>query len=329
MGTIPPAHRQVRPDVSVLLNNNPRCEVELENVLKGEKWTGVNVPHAVVTGWGFPNGTTTLQLSCGSQLLGKKGIDIADHKFSETVELPCPLDSPEDIVVAVGPDFRREVPVPLTRIYGMARYYNGEPVCRPIVSAMGMAAAVGGDDGYFEIVLSGRARSVGIFAPDYSKATLECWLWEVPLVEHTRLDVRIGGLEVYELGAWVSSKGSYAPDILIHFIPMSLTRINQATAGRKDVGVSPEAWPHLKPDDVEVFIGEQQVPIKTFHQYPDPISESCTRPGYILAVPGRDHEGKILKVQVHDHVQISGRDIMERGEGFFLGFLAPGGYDRL
>jgi len=38
----------IEPRVEILLNNNPRCDVHLENVAKGEIWDKTNIPSILI-----------------------------------------------------------------------------------------------------------------------------------------------------------------------------------------------------------------------------------------------------------------------------------------
>jgi len=312
------------PQVEIFLNNNPRCSAELENVAKGEKWKLVNIPSITVKGSNFDNGKMTMTVIFKDEIIAKVEINVVGHDFVETIELSSPLENPKGIEVKVGTTFHEKIPVELKRLYGAVTYFDGAPVSYPIISAGGRMVTVGDEKGNFEMFLCGKEKSIGIFEKNYSKATLECWLYDVDLKKDTKLNVRIDKLEVYELGAWTAYTGIY-----IHFIPMSLTRISElAMKGASEINIAShqEAWPHLRKNDVKVFIDEKEISISTFNEYEDFIGEhkgkKLTRPGYILGIARKNWKKGIIKVEIKHRVKSGAKEISEKGEGYFFGFIS-------
>ena len=232
--------------------------------------------------------------------------------------------------VKIGSDFQRKIPIELKKLSGKVTHFDGTPVPYPILSVGGEMFAVGDEDGEYEIFLSGEEDKIMILDEGYSKERLECWLYDVKLEEDTELDVNIGGLEVYELGGWLGYTGLY-----LHFIPMSVTKMNavvEREPSLKKGDVEPqdffpysEAWPNLKKEHIEVFIGEKEVPIKTFNEFDDFLgeeeNEKFTRPGYIIGIAREDFEEEIIKVKIEKQIELENREILEKGEGYYLGFL--------
>jgi len=320
---MPDIFSEMIPRVEVSLNNNPRCKSELENIAKQEKWDLINTPSITVKGSNFENGKKIMTIIFKDEIISKVEINIVDHNFVETIELPSPLEDPKEIEVKVGTTFHKKIPFKLKHLYGTVTYFDGTPVSYPIISAEGKMVTIGDEMGNFEIILSGKEKSIAIFEKNYSKETLECWLYDVDLKEDTKLNVRIDKLEVYELGAWEASTGIY-----IHFIPMSLTRIlnliNKGITSEISMANDPEAWPHLKKNDIKIFINEIEVPISTFNEYEDFIGEyeekKITSPGYILGIARKDWKKGIIKVEIKHHIKSDGEEIVEKGEGYFFGF---------
>jgi len=315
-----------KPRVKVFFNNNPRCRAELENIVKREKWELVNTPSITVKGSNFENGKTTMEVAFKDQTLSKE-ISIVDHRFVEKIELLCPLEDPKEIEVKVG-TFHGKVSVVLNRLYGRATYFDGTTVPYPIIVTEKGIGTVGDEMGNFEIILCGREKHVGIFGRNYSKETLECWLYDVELEEDTELDIKIDKLEVYELGAWLAYSGVY-----IHFIPMSLTRVLELVKkglSEDEISECPEAWPHLRKEDVKAFVGDKEVPISSFDEY-NSILRGCegkiaTRPGYIIGIDRSNlekvrKENEIIRVEIEHRVNLDGKEVLERGEGYFFGFV--------
>ncbi|HAL64847.1 MAG TPA: hypothetical protein DCP10_04680 [Bacteroidales bacterium] len=312
------------PQVEIFLNNNPKCSAELENLAKGEKWKLVNIPSITVKGSNFDNGNMTMTVIFKDKIIAKVEINIVDHNFIETIELSSPLENPKWIEVKVGTTFHEKIPVKLKRLYGVVTYFDGTPVSYPIISTGEGMVSVGDEKGNFEIFLCRKEKSIGIFEKNYSKSTLECWLYDVDLTEDTKLNVRIDKLEVYELGAWPATTGIY-----IHFIPMSLTRISELTmkeTSEINIANHQEAWPHLRKNDIKVFIDEKEIPISTFNEYDDFIGEyngkKVTRPGYILGIAWKNWEKGIIKVEIKHRVKLGEKEILEKGEGYFFGFIS-------
>jgi hypothetical protein len=311
------------PKVEIFLNNNSRCSAELENVAKGEKWLLDNTPSITMKGANFDNGKNTITVIFKGKIITQVDINVVNRDFVKTIELPSTLDNPKEIEVAVGKTFYQKIPVELKRLYGTVTYFDGTPVPYPVIHAREGVGTVGDEKGNFEMFLCGKKKSIGIFEKDYSKETLECWLYDVDLKEDTILDIKIDKLEVYELGAWLAYTGLY-----IHFIPISLTRILKLVKeGINEPAMSshPEAWPHLKEDEVRVFIDEKEAPISTFNEYEDFIGEDkgkkVTRPGYILGIARKDWQKGIIKVEIKHRVKSGEKGIMEKGEGYFFGFV--------
>jgi len=232
------------------------------------------------------------------------------------------LDRPREIEVRVGSEFRQVHPVRLYRLWGRVTSFTGDPIAEPIINASCGAGAVGDADGYYSIVLDGPTQHVAVFDKGYSFSTLETWLYDLDLGADTPLDIRIGSLEVYELGGWLAYGGAY-----LHFIPMSLHRILplvQQGLTEQDLVARPEIWPHLSAKDVKVFIEGQEVPIATFSEYQDFLGEregtKLTRPGYIVGITREHWRPGAVRVEVSHGCEYEGKQIMERGEGYFLGF---------
>lgn len=317
-------------DVDIELNNNPRCKAEIEHVLKGESWNMKNIPFIKVKGFNFEDGNKTMRLIFKEEILTEEEIEIRQNKFSKKIELEKPLDNPEEIEVKIGSDFQRKIPIELKKLFGKATYFDGTLISNPIVSVGGKMIAVGDERSNYEIFLSKEEEKIMVFDKGYSKERLECWLYDVKLKEDTKLDVNIGGLEVYELGAWLGYTSLY-----IHFVPMLITKMNAVVEREpslkkgnlkdQDIFHYPEAWPHLNKEDVKVFIGGNEVPIKTFNEFDDFLgekeNEKFTRPGYIIGIAREDFKEDIIKIQIEKQIELEDEDVLEKGEGYYIGFV--------
>lgn len=208
------------------------------------------------------------------------------------------------------------------RIRGSARYFDDSPVAKPILSTLGGAEVVGRNDGSFEIVVPEADRAVGVFPHDYSEKRPECWLWGLPAFGDVEVNVRLGGLGVYEMQAWSSRNGRPAADVFIRFAPMSIARLNAAQEENGDIEPdSREMWPQLDADRITVLIGDERVPVKAFTELPAQLSESNSGPEYLVVVSSRDYERNIISIMIEDRLTIDGRTTVDYGEGHFFGFL--------
>lgn len=322
------SHAFARPFVKVALNNNPKVSAAWENTVLGNKADAGNTPWIRIKGAGFNNGATRVTAEFAGKIIAESAVDISSGIFETTVFLKSPLEHPQEITVKVGDDFTQQVPVNIKRLYGTVRFFDGSPVRFPLVTTLMyrrssfFISAVGDENGNYEIFLPEKTSSIAIFDKDYSKSNLECWIYEADLKEDLRLDARLDKIEVFRLHAWPGEMKLY-----IHFIPMSITRVNETKRkGAKDeisIASTPEVWPDLKKEDIRVFIGEKQTPITMFKKVPDITRLKDTdvpRPGYILSV-NAGFQGKVVRVEIHTTAMERGKTIHERGEGFFLGFL--------
>ena len=308
--------------VDIFFNNNPECKAELENIAKAQKWSISNKPCIIIKGYNFQDGRQLMKIIFEDQLISKKEIIIKNQRFETKVELSAPLKNPKKFEIKIGNDFSQKIPVELKRLYGKVTYFGGKPVLNPIIVTTNISA-VGDKEGNFEIYLFGKVKNILIFEKNYSKSTLECYLWDVNLKKDTRLDIKIDKLEVYRLHAWEGEMSLY-----LHFIPMSVTRVAESDkefAGDEyKLATSQDIWPDLKKEEVKVFIDDTEVPILTFAEHADYLfqkdGENITRPGYLLSVPKENFKGKIIKIQIQDTVIINNKKLIEKGEGYYFGF---------
>lgn len=308
--------------IDIFLNNNPECKTMLENIAKAQKWSISNKPCIIIKGYNFQNGRELMKIVFEEQLISEKEIIIKNQRFETKVELSDPLKNPKEFEIKIGNDFSQKIPVELKRLYGKVTYFGGKPVSNPIIVTTNISA-VGDKEGNFEIYLFEKVKNILIFEKNYSKSTLECYLWDVDLKKDTKLDIKIDKLEVYRLHAWEGEMSLY-----LHFIPMSVTRaakISKEFAGDEyKIASAPNIWPDLEKEDVKVFIDDKEFPILTFAEHADYLfqkdGENINRQGYLLSVPKENFKGKIIKVQIQDTVRKNNKKIIEKGEGYYFGF---------
>lgn len=307
--------------LTITLNNNPPCQAELASTVKHVTWQLANTPAITVTGSGFADGPCELAVIFKGEVIAQDAITVAQHRFKKRFPLAAPLAHPTALEVRVGTEFCRIIPIRLNRLYGRVTDFAGQPIPHPIINAYEGLTAVGDAAGNYEIYLPGKTRQIGVFAKDYSIASLESWLYELDLQEDTRLDIRLDKLEVYEIGGWQGQGGVY-----LRFIPMSLARIAELMKqglSEADMLAYPEAWPRLNKADVRISIGSTEVPIASFNGYDDIVGENAadklTRPGYIIGIAHTDWRPGIVKIELSHLVRFGAEEVLEYGEGYFGG----------
>ena len=324
LGATPLVASADRRHVEVSLNNNPRCATRLESSVKREVWDICNCPSVTVTGSGFEDGIWRLALILRDVVTVEEDVKVTGGHFEKVVELSAPLEDPREIEVKVGTEYHQRVAVPLRRLFGRATHFDGRPIAHPIVTTSGGPCAVGDAHGNFEIFLCGPARTLAVWDESYSFSTVETWLTHIDLQRDLEVDVRIGTLELYELGAWSAFSGVY-----LHFIPMSLSRslplVQQGLTEEELIG-HPEVWPHLAEQDVRVLVGGDEVPISSFSEFEDFMSERdgkrCIRPGYIVGISKQHWKPGVVKVEVSQRLELDGTEILDQGEAYYLGMMS-------
>jgi len=315
--------RQESPDIDVFINNNPKAECVIENIFKNEKWNLKNTPFVIVKGYNFNNSKTFIKLIYKKKIISERKISIFNNQFNEKFELESLLENQGEITVKIGKSFIKRIPFKLNRIYGKVTYFDGTPVSKPIIITDKMMA-IGEKNGNFEIFLNKRENYIGILDKNYSKTTLESWLYDINLNRNLKLNIKLGKLEVYEIGAWKGTMAMY-----IHFIPMSLTRslkFIKTKENKKCFLNDPRIWPILRKNDVKVFINEKKVSLSTFDKYNDFIggytgNKNDTRPGYILGISNKNWKDGIIRIEIKHKFRLGKKEILEKGEGYYLGFL--------
>lgn len=308
--------------IKMVLNNNPKCETTLVSIPKNEIWEMKNVPYAIVSGENFENGNKSIKVSIDKKKLYEGIIEVKNNCFNLRIELDKPLNSPKKAEVFFE-NKEYELPIKLKRLYGTVKYYDGTPVERPVIDVTGKdIVAIGDEEGRFEINICGKEQQIGVFEKDYSKKTLESWIYNINLKEDTRLDIKIDKLEVYSINMWEGEMSDY-----IHFIPMSLVRVRQAMKqefeNELELLGKEELWPKLSKKDVRIYANEDEVKVLTFQEVEDFLSEYdgkvYTRPSYIISIP-KGHKDKVVKIEIESESEfvIDGKIIEEKGEGYYF-----------
>jgi hypothetical protein len=270
--------------VDVWLNNNPICEVTLEQSVRNEVWNLKNVPLIFVCGNGFGDGKAAIKIHADDILLKEDIINIENNAFDYKFQLQEPLKCCSKIDVKIN-DYVHSSLINLKKLYGNVKYYNGDIVKYPVImSPINEMFALGDENGYFEIILSGKEQ-LAILDKNYSKENLEVWLENVNLQEDTEINILIGEAEVFGMEMWKQVGSDY-----IHFIPMSLNRVKEVkkhgAVNEIEIISNKESFARLNKEDISVYIDEEPVKILSFAEVEDYIgeinNEEIRRYGYVI-----------------------------------------------
>ncbi len=240
--------------------------------------------------------------------------------FNLKVDLKEAFKSMTNIKVIIDRE-EYNIPVQLKRLYGRVTYFDGTPVKNPIVLTNNDIKVIGNEEGYYEICLAEKEEYIAIFNEDYSKETLECWLYDVNLIEDMELDVRIDKFEIYRLHGWYGEHS-----VNIHFVPMFLTKvlenmkyINNESSKNDDI------WPQVSEEDIKVYIGNIEQKIVAFKEVEDFLyyedNGKTSRPAYLISVARETVVSDIIKVVISNKTLKDNKEIIEKGESYYFGFL--------
>jgi hypothetical protein len=148
----------------------------------------------------------------------------------------------------------------------------------------------------------------------YGVDNLEYWGWNLPAFEDTEVNMRINGIEVYGINAFMIQRTQ--PSIMLYFRPMSLKRglrfrEEQLYHNENDIiNISP----NLQMDDIEVKIDNLIVSILEINKVVEKSSDSKQSMfGYLVQVtiPDKKIEYEYTKI----HITLKDSETNEKGEG--------------
>jgi len=306
--------------IEVYVNNNPVCDATIESVMKNEVWNIKNNPYILVKGNDLENGTQKVKIQRENETLYEGTKEVADNQLELKIDLDRPMKSLKMLEVTVGSQ-KYEIPIKLNKIYGTIKYFDGSVIEKPVINITGKdIAAIGDENGNFEIYTYGNKCQMGVFQKDYSKKTLEAWIYNIDIDEDVELNICIDKMEVYRIHMWNGEGSDY-----IHFTPMSLNRVQNAVKegieSELDLLEKKGVWPTLDKKDVTVYANEEEVKVLSFQEVPDFLTEHnnkiYSRNSYVLSIP-KGHKGKVIKIQIKDKLEIENKQITEKGEGYYF-----------
>lgn len=248
-----------------------------------------------------------------------------------TWKLDEPIENPWVMHLRVSQEsvlFEQTIGLRIYRLYGKVTDFSGKPIEGIVCANMPGISTVSDKDGCYNLWLPD-TRISSLLAMDvgFGTSSLECWVYDYWPREDLHLDMRVGQLELYELHAWRGFTG-----IKIDVIPMSVGIVNVLFGEGKEPGHLESVGPDLNPSDIsveldgspkDIFSMDRREEI-TAHKAADRISID-SRPEYSLQIADISSSSlpfgslQILRVAIRHHLRDGGQDIIEQGEGFYLG----------
>lgn len=149
---------------------------------------------------------------------------------------------------------------------------------------------------------------------DYGINMLEYWGWNLPAFEDREINMRIDGLEVYAINAFMIQRSQPYTTMMIYFRPMSLKRAlkNREKLNDNNKEII-EISPNLHEDDIEIKINEQLVNILGINRIIEKTGDSHRMIGYIVqvSIPEKEIGQEYAKI----HIALRDSETGEKGEG--------------
>lgn len=320
------------------LCNNPRWQKSIRNHLSGQEIPFKAFPVLVADFHGLPaDGPWDI----GAIVYDSRGRTLAtldaavpskNGRIHRSWELEKPLRDPASVLISArcgSHVFKQTDHLRVYRLHGRVTDFDGKPI-EAVVSANGVpGVATSTDrDGKYELRLPDRlVPSLLAMDAGFGKDTLECWVYGYWPEDDLALDMRVGQIEVYELNAWRGYCG-----LKVDFIPMSVG-ISGLLGQGKQPGLLKSVGPALSDGDIAAELDGVPVDVLAMHKREEITSRKGmnnapfeSRPEYSLqlAEPAASRDKspggvQVLRVTVRHHLKQDGRDVIERGEGLYLG----------
>jgi hypothetical protein len=207
----------------------------------------------------------------------------------------------------------------LIKVYGRLTDFDGNAVSNGdviIKDALFNDAYITKTDDYGNYTLEvEKGIYMAMFAvKDYGVNALEYWGWNLPAFEDIEINMRIDGLEVYAINAFMIQRSQPYTSMMIYFRPMSLKRalkgeekLNDNYKGIIDIS------PNLNEDDIEIKINEQVVNILGMNRINEKTGDNHHMIGYIIqvSIPEKEIGQEYTKI----HITLRDSETGEKGEG--------------
>lgn len=199
----------------------------------------------------------------------------------------------------------------MVKVSGRLTDFNGNPISDGDVKMLDktfnpISETKTDDDGMYELHV-GKGLYMGLIGVEgYGIANLECWAWNIPAAADMKIDMRIDGLELYALNAFIP-QGAY-PQIMLYFRPMSLKRFQRLQQeGSNDWE---RAAPDLQAEDIQVWVNEDPVKVLHVNRVLE-VTDQTPIPGYLVSVTMPNlTTGKLNKI----FIVASDKETDEKGE---------------
>ncbi|WP_461614205.1 hypothetical protein [Clostridium sp. Marseille-QA1073] len=307
-------------ELRVFINNNPKFKTAIESIVKKEVWDIDNNPYIKVSGEDFQDGQKNIEVYCDDELLIKSIVLVKKNTFNLKVDLKEIFQSMTNIKVIIDRD-EYNIPVQLKKLYGRVTYFDGTPVKNPVILTNNDIKVIGNEEGYYELCLAEKEEYIAIFNKDYSKEALECWLYDVNLIEDIELDVRIDKFEIYRLHGWYGEHS-----VNIHFIPISLTKVlENMKYVINESDKNNNIWPKVSEEDIKIYIGDMEQKIVAFREVEDFLyyedKGKISRSAYLISIAKETMINDVIKVVISNKTLKDNKEIIEKGESYYFGFL--------
>ncbi len=209
----------------------------------------------------------------------------------------------------------------LIKIHGKLTDFEGNPISNGFVdiykdkfSQYVFRSKTDENGNYILEVKSGFYMAIAA-VKDHGIKNLECWNWNLPAFEDMEINMRINGLEVYAINAFMIQRSRPNNSLMIYFRPMSLKRVQKF---QKNTDINSETIvdiaPTLDKNDIDVTIDGQRVEIIGMNKVMEEAVESHQKViGYLIQVSISKIGFKHQYTKIH--IALKDRETGERGEG--------------
>lgn len=210
----------------------------------------------------------------------------------------------------------------LIKIFGKLTDFDGKAIADGIVSI---------DDAQFNAVYTTNTDEYGNYSlevekgiymaivavKDHGVSKLEYWGWNLYAFEDTEINMRIDGLEIYAINAFMIQRSQPNTSMMIYFRPMSLKRALRVTEEKNGSNEIIDISPNLNEDDIEIKLNEQLVSILGINRIIEKAVESHQKViGYLMQVSIPEIESKQEYIKIH--ITLRDSETGEKGEGSLL-----------